>query len=347
MVPLSLLRQRASGSCMEHVATLIPGDGIGPEVTDAAVRVIDAAGVAVRWEKVAAGPQALEDYGTPLPQRVIDSIKSNRIALKGPVSTPVGHGFRSVNVSLRQALDLYVSLRPVNTLPALKTHHQNVDLVVFRENTEGLYAGKEHQPVPGVVETLRIVTEQASRRLAKFAYEYCRYEGRRRVDLVHKANIMKLSDGLFVDTARSVAADYPYIETRDIRTDQLCMDLVLDPTQFDVLIMTNLFGDLMSDLCAGLVGGLGVVPGANIGDKYAMFEAVHGSAPDIAGQGVANPIAIIRSGVLMLKHIGERQAANRIEDAIRKVLQKGEWLTRDLGGQANTQQITDAIIREL
>jgi len=332
---------------MEHVATLIPGDGIGPEVTDAAVRVIDAAGVSIRWEKVEAGPKALDDYGTPLPQRVIDSIKHNRIALKGPVSTPVGHGFRSVNVSLRQALDLYVSLRPVNTLPALKTHHTDVDLVVFRENTEGLYAGKEHQPVPGVVETLRIVTAEASRRLAKFAYEYCRYEGRRKVHLVHKANIMTLSDGLFLNSAQEVAADYPYIETHDIQTDQLCMDLVLDPTQFDVLIMTNLFGDLMSDLCAGLVGGLGVVPGANIGEKYAMFEAVHGSAPDIAGKGVANPIAIIRSGVLMLKHIGEREAANRIEQAIWAVLEKGEWLTGDLGGKANTKEITDAIIREL
>lgn len=332
---------------MEHVATLIPGDGIGPEVSAAAVRVIEAAGVAIRWETVEAGPKALEEHGTPLPQSVIDSILRNRIAIKGPVTTPVGRGFRSVNVSLRQALDLYVSLRPVNTLPGIKTHHEDVDLVVFRENTEGLYAGKEHQPVPGVVETLRIVTEEASRKLAKFAYEYCRYEGRRKVHLVHKASIMKLSDGLFLDTCRKVAEDYPYIETHDIMTDQLCMDLVMDPTQFDVLLMTNLAGDLMSDLCAGLVGGLGVVPGANIGDKCAMFEAVHGSAPDIAGKGIANPIAIIRSGVLLLKYIGEREAAQRIEAAIRTVLTKGEWLTGDLGGKANTAQITNAIIREL
>lgn len=332
---------------MKYAATLIEGDGIGPEVTAAAVRVMDAAGVAIEWEKVEAGPGALERYGNPLPDHVIESIRTHRIALKGPVTTPVGRGFRSVNVSLRQALDLYVSLRPVNTLPGIETHHDDVDLVVFRENTEGLYKGLEHYPVPDVVESLRVITREASERFARFAYQYCRFEGRRKVHLVHKATIMKLSDGLFLDSARGVAADYPYIQTEDILTDRLCMELVLDPTRFDVLIMENLFGDLMSDLCAGLVGGLGVVPGANIGDSAAVFEAVHGSAPDIAGKGIANPIAIIRSGALMLKHIGERAAAANIERAIATVLHKGERLTPDLGGKANTAQITDAIIAEL
>ena len=332
---------------MEYSATLIPGDGIGPEVTSAAVRVIDAVGVRVHWERVDAGPKALEDEGTPLPQRVIDSVRANRIGLKGPVTTPVGHGFRSVNVSLRKELDLFASMRPVNSLPRVEPRFQDVDIVVFRENTEGLYAGLEHEPVPGVIETLRIITEKASRRFAEFAYQFCRYEGRRKAHLVHKAGIMKLSDGLFLDTARDVAARYPFIETNDIQTDHLCMELVLDPTRFDVLIMENLFGDLMSDLCAGLVGGLGVVPGANIGLDCAVFEAVHGSAPDIAGKGVANPIAVIRSGAMMLKHIGERQAADTIERAIFTVLDKGDHLTPDLGGKANTKSITDAIIAEL
>ena len=332
---------------MRYMATLIPGDGIGPEVVDAAVRVVEATGVNIGWERIDAGPKALEEEGTPLPERLIESVKNHRIALKGPVTTPVGHGFRSVNVALRQALDLYVSMRPVNTLPGIKTHHDDVDIVVFRENTEGLYAGKEHEVVPGVVETLRIITERASRRFARFAYDYCRYEGRRSVHLVHKATIMKLSDGLFLGAAQDIAREYPYIETQEILTDRLCMELVLDPTKFDVLIMENLFGDLMSDLCAGLVGGLGVVPGANIGDNCAVFEAVHGSAPDIAGKGVANPIAVIRSGALMLKHIGERQAYHQIERAVGIVLEKGETLTPDLGGSANTRQITDAIIAEL
>jgi isocitrate dehydrogenase (NAD+) len=332
---------------VSYTVTLIPGDGIGPEVSEAAVRVIEATGVDIAWETVLAGPPALEKYGDPLPEGVLESIRRNRVALKGPVSTPVGKGFRSVNVTLRQALDLYVSLRPVNALPRLDRRYPGVDLVVFRENTEGLYAGKEHEVVPGVVETIRIITERASRRFAKFAYEYCRYEGRRQVSIVHKASIMKLSDGLFLQTARDIATDYPYIRTQDILTDNLCMELVLDPTQFDVLLMENLFGDVLSDLCAGLVGGLGVVPGANIGDHYAVFEAVHGSAPDIAGKGVANPIAIIRSGALMLKHMGERKAADRIERAVVRVLEKGEVLTRDLGGTATTRAITDALIGEL
>ena len=332
---------------MEYAVTLIPGDGIGPEVTGAAVRVIDACCPRIRWERVEAGATAAEKLGTPLPDEVLESVRRNRIALKGPCTTPVGMGFSSVNVAMRKALDLYVSLRPVRTLPGVKTHHDDVDLVVFRENTEGLYAGLEHEPVPGVVESLRMISESASRRFAEFAYNWCRYEGRRKVHLVHKASIMKLSDGLFLDVARAVAGRYPYIETHEILTDHLCMELVLDPAPFDVLVMGNLVGDLLSDLCAGLVGGLGLVPGANIGDDYAMFEAVHGSAPDIAGQGIANPIALIRSGSMLLKHIGERDAAERVERAVLTVLDKGEHLTGDLGGRANTREITDAIIREL
>ncbi|PKN57173.1 MAG: isocitrate dehydrogenase [Deltaproteobacteria bacterium HGW-Deltaproteobacteria-14] len=332
---------------MEYGATLIPGDGIGPEVTEATVRVIDAVCPRIRWERVEAGVTAFEKHGTPLPEGVLESVRRNRIALKGPLTTPVGRGFASVNVALRKALELYVSLRPVNTLPGVRTHHEDVDLVIFRENTEGLYAGIEHEPVPGVVESLRVSTSAAWGRFVRFAYEWCRYNGRRQVHLVHKANIMKLSDGLFLEIAREIASDYPFIATHEIMTDQLFMELVLDPAPFDVLVTDNLFGDLISDLGAGLVGGLGVVPGANIGDKYAVFEAVHGSAPDIAGKGVANPIALLRSGAMMLDHIGERAAAARIEHAVRVVLSKGEALTGDLGGRATTRQITDAIIAEL
>jgi len=332
---------------MEYGATLIPGDGIGPEVTEATVRVVDAVCPRIRWERVEAGAAAYEKYGTPLPDAVLESVRKNRIALKGPLTTPVGKGFASVNVGIRKALELYVSLRPVDTLPAVKTHHEDVDLVIFRENTEGLYAGIEHEPVPGVVESLRIATSAAWSRFVRFAYEWCRYNGRRQVHLVHKASIMKLSDGLFLDIAREIASDYPFIATKEILTDQLFMDLVLDPTPFDVLVTDNLFGDLISDLGAGLVGGLGVVPGANIGDKYAVFEAVHGSAPDIAGKGVANPIALIRSAAMMLDHIGERAAAARVDRAVRAVLTQGEHLTGDLGGRATTKEITDAIIAEL
>lgn len=332
---------------MEYQATLIPGDGIGPEVAEATVRVLDAAGVKIRWDRQIAGNAAVDSDGTPLPERVLDSIRERRIALKGPIGTPVGKGFRSVNVTLRRALDLYVSLRPVKSLPGLKTRHDHVDLIIFRENTEGLYAGLEHEPVPGVVESLRIITEEATRRFAKYAYEYCRTQGRRRISLVHKANVMKLSDGLFLSTARQVAADYPYIETRDILTDDLCMNLIVEPADFDALVLENLFGDLLSDLCAGLVGGLGVVPGANIGDKYAVFEAVHGSAPDIAGKGLANPMALILSGALMLQYIGERDAARRVENAVGSVLQAGEVLTPDLGGKHTTAELTAAIIAAL
>ncbi|HRE91798.1 MAG TPA: isocitrate/isopropylmalate family dehydrogenase, partial [Myxococcota bacterium] len=305
---------------MTYAITLIPGDGIGPEVTDATTRIIDAACPGIRWEPVVAGEGAMAEFGKPLPEHVLDSVRKNRIALKGPIGTPVGKGFTSVNVGLRKALDLYVSLRPVNSLEGLKTRHDGVDLVVFRENTEGLYAGIEHEPVPGVVESLRISTEHAWRRFVRHAYEWCRYNGRRKVSLVHKGAIMKLSDGLFLRVAREIAADYPYLQTSEVSVDHLFMDLVLDPTRYDVLITDNLFGDLVSDLTAGLVGGLGVVPGANIGDKYAVFEAVHGTAPDIAGKGLANPIALLRSGAMMLAHMGERTAAQRIERAIANVL---------------------------
>jgi isocitrate dehydrogenase (NAD+) len=332
---------------MTYAITLIPGDGIGPEVTNATTRVIDAACPGIRWEPVVAGEGAMAEFGKPLPDHVLESVRKNRIALKGPIGTPVGKGFTSVNVGLRKALDLYVSLRPVNSLEGLKTRHDGVDLVVFRENTEGLYAGIEHEPVPGVVESLRISTEHAWRRFVRHAYEWCRYNGRRKVSLVHKGAIMKLSDGLFLRVAREIAADYPYLQTSEVSVDHLFMDLVLDPTRYDVLITDNLFGDLVSDLTAGLVGGLGVVPGANIGDKYAVFEAVHGTAPDIAGKGLANPIALLRSGAMMLAHMGERTAASRIERAIANVLKKGEHLTGDLGGKATTEQLTNALLSEL
>lgn len=332
---------------MEYGITLIPGDGIGPEVTEAAVRVVDACGLKVRWDRVEAGAGAVQTHGTTLPEAVLDSVRANRVALKGPLTTPVGKGFRSVNVALRKALDLYVSLRPVRSLPGVETPYDDVDIVVFRENTEGLYSGMEHEPVPGVVETLRMVTEAASARLARFAFEYCRWEGRRQVHLVHNASILRLSDGRFLDVAGRVAADYPYVETHTINMQHLALELASDPARFDVLVMENLLGDLTSDLCAGLVGGLGVVPGANIGDRYAVFEAVHGSAPDIAGKGVANPIAVIRSAALMLHHIGERAAGDRVERAVRAVLARGAPLTPDLGGSATTEQVTDAIIAEL
>lgn len=332
---------------MGYAITLIPGDGIGPEVTDATVKIIDAVCPGITWESVVAGEGAMAEHGKPLPENVLASVRKNRIALKGPIGTPVGKGFTSVNVGLRKALDLYVSLRPVDSLKGLKTRHDDVDLIVFRENTEGLYAGIEHEPVPGVVESLRISTEFAWRRFVKHAYEWCRYNGRKKIHLVHKGAIMKLSDGLFLKVAREIAADYPYLETHEINVDQVFMDLVMDPTRFDVLINDNLFGDLISDLTAGLVGGLGVVPGANIGDKYAVFEAVHGTAPDIAGKGLANPIALLRSGAMMLAHIGERTAAARIERAIRAVLAKGEHLTGDLGGKATTAELTQALLVEL
>ncbi len=332
---------------MKYGITLIPGDGIGTEVSEAAVQVVEACGLDIEWDRVDAGAGAVDKHGTTLPDSVLASIRERKVALKGPLTTPVGKGFVSVNVTLRKKLELYVSLRPVNTLAGVKTPYENVDLVVFRENTEGLYSGLEHEPVPGVVETLRVSSKHAAQRLTRFAYDWCRYEGRRKVHLVHKATDLKIADGQFLDVAHQVAADYPYIESHDILMSHVCMELAKDPERFDVLVMENLFGDILSDLCAGLVGGLGVVPGANLGDHYAVFEAVHGSAPDIAGQGVANPIALTRSAALMLKHIGERDAAQRIERSIGRLLERGETLTPDLGGKASTSDVTDAIIREL
>ena len=332
---------------MEYTITLIPGDGIGPEVTEAAARVVKAAGVSVRWERVEAGASAIPKHGTTLPNAVLESITRNRVALKGPLTTPVGAGFASVNVALRKALDLYVSLRPVRSLPGIKTRHSGVDLVIVRENTEGLYSGREHSVAPGVVEGLRIITRRASERIARFAFDYARHEGRRKVTMLHKASIMKLSDGLFLETCHRVAQQYPFVECGEMLIDNAAMQLVLDPSRFDLLLMENLFGDLISDLCAGLVGGLGVVPGANIGDQCAVFEAVHGSAPDIAGRGVANPTAVVLSAALMLRHMGERAAAAAIVSAVDRVLAKGAQVTADLGGRATTAGMTDAIVENL
>jgi isocitrate dehydrogenase (NAD+) len=329
---------------MKHTITLIPGDGIGPEVSAAVVRIIEAAGADIQWETHYAGAQALEKFGNTLPEELLESIKRNKIALKGPITTPVGKGFTSVNVGLRKALDLYANLRPVRALPNIPSRYPELDLVVVRENTEDLYSGIEHIVVPGVVESIKVITEKASTRIARFAFDYARREGRKKVTAVHKANIMKLSDGLFLDCFRNVARDYPEIEADDKIVDNACMQLVMRPEQFDIMLLENLYGDIVSDLCAGLIGGLGLVPGANIGELGAVFEAVHGSAPDIAGQGIANPTALLQSGILMLRHLGEREAAERIENAMLKTFREGEVRTRDIGGQASTGEFANAII---
>jgi isocitrate dehydrogenase (NAD+) len=329
---------------MKHTITLIPGDGIGPEVTAAVVRIIEAAGVEVEWETHYAGAQALEKFGETLPADLLESIQRNKVALKGPITTPVGKGFTSVNVGLRKALDLYANLRPVRALPNVPSRYPELDLVVVRENTEDLYSGIEHVVVPGVVESIKIITEKASTRIAKYAFEYARREGRKKVTAVHKANIMKLSDGLFLDCFRNVSKDFPEIEADDKIVDNACMQLVMRPEQFDIMLLENLYGDIVSDLCAGLIGGLGLVPGANIGERGAVFEAVHGSAPDIAGRGIANPTALLQSGLLMLRHLGERDAAEKIEAAMLKVFTEGKVRTRDIGGEAGTAEFTEAII---
>lgn len=327
-----------------HTITLLPGDGIGPEVTAAVVAIIECAGVDVEWESYVVGAAAITRFGDPLPQEVLDSILRNKIALKGPVTTPIGTGFASINVRLRKTLDLYANLRPVRSLPNVKTRYEDIDLVVVRENTEDLYSGLEHEVVPGVVESLKIITEKASTRIARFAFNHARANGRKRVTAVHKANIMKLSDGLFLDCFRRMAGQYPDIKADDRIVDNLCMQLVMDPNQFDVLLLENLYGDIVSDLAAGLVGGLGVVAGANIGENGAVFEAVHGSAPDIAGQNRANPVALLQSAILMLNYINEDDAARRIYAAILAVLSKGpEYRTRDLGGTATTSTFTTAL----
>jgi isocitrate dehydrogenase (NAD+) len=332
---------------MAHKITLIPGDGIGSEITGAVVRIIEASGVEIEWESFIAGAEALSRYGDPLPEPVLESIKRNRVALKGPLTTPVGTGFTSVNVRLRKTLDLYANLRPVRNLPGLVTPFGDLDLVVVRENTEDLYSGIEHVVVPGVVESLKIITEKASTRIARFAFDYARRENRKRVTAIHKANIMKLSDGLFLDCFRKVAAEYPEIASDDKIVDNACMQLVMRPQQFDVMLLENLYGDIISDLAAGLVGGLGVVPGANIGELGAVFEAVHGSAPDIAGKNIANPTALLQTAIMMLRHLGERAAADLIERAMIHTLANKLVRTRDLGGTASTTEYTEAIVASM
>jgi len=330
-----------------HNVTLIPGDGIGPEVVKPAIAVVKAAGAKIDWDSHLAGAEALKKHGTTIPRTLIDSFNKTRLALKGPVTTPVGEGFSSVNVELRQTFDLYANLRPIKNLPGVKARYQDVDLVVVRENTEGLYSGIEHEVVPGVMESLKIITDRASTRIAKFAFDYAKKHGRKKVVAVHKANIMKLTDGLFLDCARKMAQKYPRIGFSDIIVDNACMQLVLDPLQFDILLMENLYGDIVSDLAAGLVGGLGLVAGANLGDRHALFEPVHGSAPDIKGQGIANPSAMIIAAVMMLRHIGERTAARRIYTALETVLRRGDCVTRDLGGTATTKKFAEAIIKQI
>jgi isocitrate dehydrogenase (NAD+) len=326
-----------------YTITLIPGDGIGPEVASAAVRVLSATGLDLRFETENAGAGAMGKEGVALPPRVLDSVRKNKVALKGPTATPVGTGHRSVNVELRKTLDLYANLRPVRTLPGVKSRYDGVDLVVVRENTESLYAGLEHVVVPGVVESLKIITEKASTRIARFAFDYAETHGRKRVTAIHKANIMKLSDGLFLDCCRAVAKGHPTIAYDEMIVDNTCMQLVLDPTRFDVLLLENLYGDIVSDLCAGFIGGLGMAPGANIGEHAAVFEAVHGSAPDIAGKNLANPIALVLSGAMMLEHLHELEAASRVRKAVLAVLAEGKKLSRDLGGTAGTTEIAEAI----
>jgi isocitrate dehydrogenase (NAD+) len=328
----------------EHRVTLIAGDGIGPEVTGAAQRVVEATGVRIAWEAVEAGAEVVAKHGTPLPEAVLNSVRRNGVALKGPIGTPIGEGFRSANVMLRQSLDLYAAVRPARNLRGVETRFSGVNLVVVRENTEGLYAGLEHRVAPGIVESLKVVTESASLRIARFAFELAERLGRRRVTTVHKANILKLSDGLFLECARRVAREHPGVTHDEIIVDNCCMQLVRDPTRFDVLLLENLYGDIVSDLTAGLVGGLGVVPGANYGEGCAVFEAVHGSAPDIAGRGVANPVAVILSAAQLLRHLGEDAAAAAVERAVDAALLEPKNRTRDLGGSADLEAITRAIV---
>ena len=330
---------------MKHRITLIPGDGIGPEVTEAVLRVLAATGVSIEWERYQAGVISFERTGQSLPVELIDSIRRNKVALKGPVTTPIGTGFTSVNVGLRKALDLYANLRPVQNLPGVVSRFAGVDLVIVRENTEDLYAGLEHEVVPGVIESLKIITAKASTRIAEFAFQHARRHGRKKVTAIHKANIMKLSDGLFLDCARDVSRAYPDITYDERIVDATCMQLVLKPELFDVLLLENLYGDIVSDLCAGLVGGLGVVGAANLGSEIAVFEAVHGSAPDIAGKPLANPTALLLSAILMLRHIDEGAAADRVMRAMTAVLAEGRVRTRDVGGTASTLEYADAICR--
>jgi isocitrate dehydrogenase (NAD+) len=335
---------------MRHKVTLLPGEGIGPEVSAAVRRILDASGVQIAWEVLEARAENTDTgttKGQVLNTAAIESVRRNRVGLKGPMATAIAGGAPSVNVALRKSLDLYANLRPVKNLPGVKSRFENVDVVIVRENTEDLYSGLEHEVVPGVVESLKIITEKASTRIAKFAFEYARRTGRKKIHAIHKANIMKLGDGLFLKSVRNVAEQYKDVEYKELIVDNACMQIVIDPEQFDILLLPNLYGDVMSDLAAGLVGGLGVVPSGNIGEDSAIFEAVHGTAPDIAGQGVANPTALLLSSILMLNHIGEASTAERIEKALWKVYREGKHLTRDLGGSAETQEFTDAVIAAL
>lgn len=335
---------------MPRTICVIPGDGIGPEVTEAAQQVIDAALPGIAWKTLSAGAAAAEKYGAVLPPQTLEAIEHHGLALKGPVTTPVGHGFTSVNVQLRQHFGLYAAVRPVRSMPGIRTRYEDVDLVVIRENTEGLYSGLEHEVVPGVVESLKIATRVGCERIARFAFEYARDRQRRKVTVFHKANIMKLSDGLFLECARKLHREIaPQIDYEELIIDNGCMQIVRDPSQFDILLLENLYGDIVSDLCAGLVGGLGVVPGSNIGEGQAVFEAVHGSAPKLAGRGLANPLALIMSGVMMLRHLGETTAAERIKAAYDAVLNRGdpEVLTPDIGGRGTTRRFTEAVIEQL
>ncbi len=334
-------------SSKKHTVTLIPGDGIGPEVTQPTLEIIKAAGCQITWESFEAGARAVERYGKAVPDELIASIRKNRVALKGPVTTPVGEGFSSANVEIRKALDLYANLRPVQTFPGVRARYKGVDLVVIRENTEDLYSGIEHVVVPGVVESLKIITEAASTRIARFAFELARTQKRKKVTAVHKANIMKLSDGLFLNCARRVSESYPEIEYDEMIVDNACMQMVLDPNQFDVFLLENLYGDIVSDVAAGLVGGLGVVAGANIGEEYAVFETVHGSAPDIKGKNAANPTAMLLAAVMMLRHLGEGAAAEKIDSTLKKIFSKKKLFTRDLGGSLTTADFTQVMIREV
>src|SRR6202035_1963755 len=332
---------------MTHKVTLIPGDGIGPEVTKATVRILEATGVKFEWESFQVGAEAFEKYGEYIPKEAIESIERTRVGLKGPVSTPIGGGFSSINVALRQKFELYANFRPIRNLPHIPTRYPNVDLIIVRENTESLYSGLEHEVVPGVVESLKIITEKASTRIARFAFEYARKNHRKKVHAIHKANIMKLSDGLFLRCSRTVAKEYPEITYGEHIVDNTCMQLVMNPYQYDMLVMENLYGDIISDLCAAFVGGLGFVPSANLGDTCAIFEAVHGSAPDIAGKDPPNPAALLPPALLMLRHLGEHEASTQIRNALERVYRHPEKLTRDVGGQAGTSQFADAVIDEM
>ena len=332
---------------MAHKVTLIPGDGIGPEVSAAAIRVLEATGVRFEWESFAAGADAFAKYHEYIPKELVESVERTRVALKGPVTTPIGGGFSSINVQLRRQFELFCNFRPIRNLPGVATRYPGVDLIIIRENTEGLYTGIEHEVVPGVVESIKVTTEKACTRISRWAFEYARKVGRKKITAVHKANIMKLSDGLFIRCSRNVSKEYPEITYGEHIVDNTCMQLVTNPYQYDMLLMENLYGDIVSDLCAAFVGGLGLVPGANIGNECAIFEAVHGSAPDIAGRGVANPTALVRSSILMLRHLGEREAAEKVKYAVHAVYREGKHITRDMGGTASTNEFADTVIEAM